>query len=374
MNRKHIYFLINSLEGWWAERVIVTLSRLFQKMGFNVTIFTLKDAKKYTIHEWVRYIPLSSTKHNIIMLLLIPISIWKLKNYISQWSFINGISFLELSNFVHIFSRKNAIISFRTSIGIFHGISGFIYKFFIKILYPKAKKIIVNSVENEYKFRKWLWIPKEKISTIYNPIDSEEINLLAEENIAPDIEKFCEWKTVFLTTGRLIKSKNHQKILSVFSQFKNTPNVLLIAGDWPLEKQLITYSENLWITQQVKFLWFQKNIFSLINRCDYFIYASSIEGFPNALIEAIALWKPIITSDFETGARECIFESYNDWNIKYPSVWKNGAILWIKSFEEDFVAFLPHINTLLSKYNYLSDRNIFINNNISKWIKIITNI
>ncbi len=58
------------------------------------------------------------------------------------------MSFLEISNFVHILARKNAIISLRVNLDYFKRAAGYVYLMIIKLLYKKAGKIVVNSYEN----------------------------------------------------------------------------------------------------------------------------------------------------------------------------------------------------------------------------------
>ena len=134
MNKKKIYFLVNSLEWWGAEKVITTLVDNLAKNKFDITIFTLKDVNFYDIPENIKYIPLSKTKSNLIMLLgfLSWYYVFKLKKYIKNYDF--WISFLELANFINILTKNQSTISFRTTFNVFdrYWIIWKVYKFFIK--------------------------------------------------------------------------------------------------------------------------------------------------------------------------------------------------------------------------------------------------
>lgn len=121
MLKKKIYFLINSLEWWGAERVITTLaSKMIDE--FYVTLITLKNSLFYDLPQWVHHVSLSNIKNNFLMFLLIPRYVVKLKKFLKKEQFFTGVSFLEIANFVHILTKKNAIISFRTSIAFFYWI------------------------------------------------------------------------------------------------------------------------------------------------------------------------------------------------------------------------------------------------------------
>ena len=341
MVRKKIYFLINSLEGGWAERTIVNISERLSKSN-DVTIITLKDVNFYDLPEKVTYMPLSHIKNNIWMVLLFPWYVHRFKKLLKKHTFDAGMSSLEVANFVNILANKNARIAFETSMWFFTGIIWFFYKTLIKILYPRAQKIKVNSEENKYDLAWYLLIGQERVSVIYNPINLEKIEQLKIEAISEELLQKIQWKKVFITVGRLIKSKFHSKIIYSFKKVYDEIDdgwVYFIVGDGSEKESLEQQVKNLWLQNNIIFLWAQKNVFKYLNIADYFVYASKIEWFPNVLGEAMACNLPIITSDFKTGAKECIFWEYNEnicKNINYPYYWANGALLNLERYEEDF--------------------------------------
>lgn len=179
MVRKKIYFLINSLEGGGAERVITNMAEKFSR-DMDVTIFTLKDVNFYTLPEHVQYKALSSVQNNICMIFMIPWYVYHFRSLLKNTDFSGGVSFLEIANFVHILSKKDAIISFRTNISLFTGLVGRLYIAGIRWLYPRARQIIVNSEENRFDLARYLHISLEKIVTVYNPIDEVKIHTQVE--------------------------------------------------------------------------------------------------------------------------------------------------------------------------------------------------
>ena len=73
------YFLINSLEWWWAERATVNLAKKYKNAWKEVYIITLKSSNFYEIPDGVEIIPLSKVKNNFLMFLLIPRYTFKFK-------------------------------------------------------------------------------------------------------------------------------------------------------------------------------------------------------------------------------------------------------------------------------------------------------
>lgn len=322
------YFLINSLEWWGAERVVIHFANAVIQQWQQAYIITLKDAKFYDIPRGIKHIALSSVHSNFLMFLLIPWYVYTFKKIQKKHALFHGTSFLEIANFVHILSTKNASISLRTHINFFTGPIGFIYKILIRRLYPKAGKIVVNSIENKEDIADYLSIPKHKIELTHNPIDKEKMTLEAKESVEKSILQKIQSKKIFITTGRLIASKHHEKIIQALATIGFKQDwVYLIVGDGPQKKFLQQLSEQHKLSNNILFLWAQKNIFKYLHLADCFLYASAVEWFPNVLAEAKEMKIPIITTDFKSGAREIIIGDYIKGNISYPYRGAYGIII-----------------------------------------------
>ena len=135
---------------------------------------------------------------------------------------------MEISNFIHILARREARISFRTHVNFFTGFFGWFQKLFIKILYPRAAKIIVNSRENRHDLAAYLGIPEQKIEVVYNTIDEEKIRSLSREALEDELQKKIKNKRVYTTVGRLIKEKHHEIIMEGLSHSGNKDWVWLV--------------------------------------------------------------------------------------------------------------------------------------------------
>jgi len=284
------------------------------------------------------------------MFLYIPFFIYKFKKILKEKNFYGWMSSLEIANFINILANKDAKIAFETSILFFTGITWFVYKFLIKSLYPQAKSIKVNSEENKYVLAKYLNIAEDKIKVIYNPIDKEKIEKIKHEDIPEDIKNIIKGKKVFITTWRLIISKHHDKIISSLKKIYDTIDknrTFLILSDWPQRGTLENQIKELWLQKNVFFLWLQKNVFKYLSISHWYLYASEVEWFPNAIIEAMACDLFIITSNFKTGAEECINGTYLKNNKRrYPYYGPNWALLDFKNYENDFIKVYKKIESI----------------------------
>jgi glycosyltransferase involved in cell wall biosynthesis len=60
------------------------------------------------------------------------------------------------------------------------------------------------------------------------------------------------------------------------------------------------------VAERVEFLGGKENPFPEMKKADLFVLPSRSEGFPNVLLEAMALGRPVLAADCETGPDEII--------------------------------------------------------------------
>ena len=175
---------------------------------------------------------------------------------------------------------------------------GRLYKWFEKKYFPKADKIICQSkVAAEFFGDK----SKEKIAIIPNPISADAI---------PPRYEGVRRKTV-VGVGRLDGQKNFKLLISAFSKLPErfSEYTLEIYGGGPDENKLQDYINQLGIQERAHLMGVKKNVMHYIADVALYVMSSNYEGFPNALVEAMATGIPVISTDFSTGvAREIIGE------------------------------------------------------------------
>lgn len=144
------------------------------------------------------------------------------------------------------------------------------------------------------------------------------------ENISPSVDLVQRLtkevakgdQKVFLNISRLIKSKGQIDLLKSFKIFlkKYPDNLLIIVGEGPLRKDLTETINELGLEKKVFLLGYREDVFELLAVADYFVFTSIFEGLPGALIEAIIAKKPCIASNIPEN-RECFPE---DGAIFFP--------------------------------------------------------
>ncbi|MGE0681055.1 MAG: glycosyltransferase [Candidatus Binatia bacterium] len=140
--------------------------------------------------------------------------------------------------------------------------------------------------------------PVDKIIVIPNGINDEFV-----ANGARDKERAAlglgPQDRVVGTLGRLAWKKGQEYFLVAAAEIiKEEPRVtFVLVGDGPLRAQLEEQARALGIAAHVKFLGQRLDSQTVISLFDIFVLPSVIEGMPNALLEAMALEKPVVVTN-----------------------------------------------------------------------------
>lgn len=181
-------------------------------------------------------------------------------------------------------------------------------RFLTRWLYNlKASQIVAvsNGVKddlvNHYK------IKKAKISIIYTPIDLEKIHQLGQYNPYDD-----EQPNRIVHVGSFTSQKDHRTLLEAFALvLKDMQAHLTLVGDGPLKSSILEDIKLHNLIKNVTLTGFVQNPFGYVYHSDLFVLSSKYEGFPNVLLEAMALHTPIVSTDCPSGPNEIIDDGVN---------------------------------------------------------------
>ncbi|MEG2268808.1 MAG: glycosyltransferase, partial [Acinetobacter sp.] len=138
---------------------------------------------------------------------------------------------------------------------------------------------------------------KSKFSTVQNFINHEEVILQSREyrEFKPD-----QANVNFVTVGRLSPEKNQARMVRAMKEVVSKfPNVhLYVIGDGPLFTNLDALISSLGLKANIHLLGYHRNPHALVTKCDYFLFSSTYEGQGLAVIEAMVLGKPIVTTKY----------------------------------------------------------------------------
>lgn len=124
-----------------------------------------------------------------------------------------------------------------------------------------------------------------------------------------------------LTLGRMMPQKRYDRLLRAFAQMGDDRARLTIVGDGPLRAELEGLATSLGIADRVRMPGFVEDVLPWLKDADLFVLSSDYEGFPAAVLEALACNLPVVTTDcFEAarallaGAERCAVVPRSDTN------------------------------------------------------------
>ncbi|CAM2855702.1 glycosyltransferase [Helicobacter burdigaliensis] len=335
-----LVILLYSLGAGGAERITsLLLEELCKDKDYKITLVLLEDILHYPLPQGIEKIILGQNKmqeSGIKKLLKIPLLAYKYSKIIKDST--HSLSLMNRPNYINILAsflaRKPKILiserSFPSEQYGYKNLNSKINRFLIKTLYPLAHKISTNSPQTLQDLQENFKIKKEKLTLLPNLFNLTKIEELSSKNTQEKeliLQKKKEGKFIFLSIGRLDSGKNHALLIDSFARLKNKDKAhLFIIGKGELKEALEEQIKNLDLKEHISLLGALKNPYAPLVEADCFVFGSNHEGFPNVLVESLALGVPVITTDC---APKMILECKEDF-LENSKISKCGITIPLK--------------------------------------------
>ena len=184
------------------------------------------------------------------------------------------------------------------------------YNSFSRFIDYPVDRIVANSVHlfitgskvAAKQLQSVLSLPDQKITSIYNGIpDRPGKEDVSETRSRLGLDRFEG--VIFGVVALLVPRKGHQvlleAILRISKQGNSNPNQfkILIEGHGPLQDELITFVNKNGLNEYIEFVGVEENIKDFMKLLDVLVLPSvAYEDFPNVILEAMALGKPVIST------------------------------------------------------------------------------
>ena len=142
-------------------------------------------------------------------------------------------------------------------------------------------------------------------------------------------------KNRFICSGRLSEVKDHWFMLEAFAAFRHKYGVgeLIIIGDGDLRAKLERHVASCGLGSVVRFLGFLKpeDLARQLRRANVYLLTSHFEGWPTALVEALACGRPSVVTDV-SGVRQMIWNGGNGFVVEKRDVGEFADCMYRATF------------------------------------------
>lgn len=305
---KHILFVIDSLNGGGAEKILFDIIQNLDKNIYKVDLMTIWNRGYYLNHlpGDVSYHSLVKNPVNkgftkyvhrffeISFRLLNSKVLHKLfvrKKYDVEVAFLEGAATKLVAG---ASCRKYAWVHIDMEANRWYEQ---FYKDFdeIRKTYYSFDKICHVSNSLLQVFEKKFGI-KDSCIVLYNPVDENNIINKSLEN--PEIILQHDALT-FVSVGRLERQKGYDRLVKIAAnlKLKRYNFHIYILGEGSQKKELQQQCLELEIENNVHFIGYYDNPYSIMKQADVFICSSRSEGFSTAVTEALVLGLPVVTTE-----------------------------------------------------------------------------
>ena len=306
-SRKRIQFLIPSLRGGGAERVITLLLKHLDRGRFQLSLVVVDmDGAVFRndIPADVQVIDFGVKRLRYALPKIIAL-IWRQRPDVvfvtlSHLNLALSICRFLLPNRVRYIARETNIVSDTLQVYSHPDIWAFLYRRFYH-LYDRL--VCQSSYMREDLVRRFDF-PLEKTVVINNPVDVEHIRKLATTPL--DYPDFPEGCICLVAAGRLSEQKGFDILIDALSLVDHPKINLYILGEGLLQDELKQLANSKGVANQIEFVGFQINPYAWFARADAFVLSSRYEGFPNVVLEALACGTPVIATPVLGGIREIL--------------------------------------------------------------------
>lgn len=293
----HITIFIGGLSGGGAERVACNLANDLARKDHRVTMLTMSETENtYGLKDSVLIYPLISKEER------------------SQKRFRNILRYFRLRRYIKKEACDLFLVMLPITMVLLFSLRGIIkapmiaaercdpasyskgMQFLLRKLAPRADAWVFQTADAmkwyEGRIKQGIVIP----------------NAINPAFLRPPY--MGEREKTIVGAGRLADQKNFPLLLEAFAAVADRVPAyqLVIYGKGPQEALLKAKAAELGLQDRVTFAGYVENMPEELEKAGIFVLSSNYEGMPNALMEAMALGLPVISTDCPCGGPKFLIE------------------------------------------------------------------
>lgn len=314
MNRRplHVLFLVESLAGGGAEKVLSDLIRGLDKNRFDVTVCTVVDCGPHRdeVKRHARYRTivggkglLYRLKYALVYRVLPARWIyrsWIAGDYDVEVAFTEGFPTRLLAASP---KKKAALVAWvHVDLETRPWTQGLVFRTLEeeRNAYARFQKVVCVSGTVRKAFERRFGAHPGSV-VLLNPVNREQV--LAMAAMKSDVPPRRRFR--FLSVGRLEKEKGFDRLLAAFGRlWRNACDAeLIILGEGPQRAALERQADDLGISSALQMPGYKENPYPWMSSADLFVCSSRCEGMSTVVTEALVLGIPVLAVEC-SGIRE----------------------------------------------------------------------
>lgn len=325
-----IAHIIPTLNAGGAEKLIYDSAQYYSELGYQVDVIVLRTTDSFFLHDLKK-------KINVIELgkgsVYNPFHIFKLKKYLINYDLIHLHLFPVLYFCVFaklLFGLKTLLVYTEHSTSNKRR-NNLFFQTIDRWVYSKLNFIGCISNGTRINLINHLGTVPVPIDTIHNGVDLH----VFKDSFLNQRRFFSENDFVLVQVSSFRIEKDQKTLIRSLKRLNDEIKLILV-GEGSLRKECESLVSELDLNNRVIFLGIRNDIPLILSESNVVILSSNIEGFGIAIVEGMAMGKPVIASNID---------GLNDVVKDYGLLFEKGNDLELAS----------HINKLYSNTLFYAD-------------------
>lgn len=297
-----LLFYIDSMQKGGANRVMANLTDYFANSGYDVVlvndILSGQGEPEYPVNPLVNRVILDVQGSSKAFSNLKRIA--KLRELIKAENPDSIVSFMGPPNIRMLLAsallKCRTVVSVRNDPTKEYGVS-WIKRMIANAVFLLADGCVFQTEGAALYFNRWV---RRKSKVIVNPVNESFFGV-----------KRSDTPRNIITVGRLYPQKNHKLLIDAFAKIADDfpEENLIIYGEGPLREEMEKQIADLQMVDRIFLPGSTSRVPEVISEAKLFVLSSDFEGMPNALMEAMAVGVPVISTDCPCGGPRSLVES-----------------------------------------------------------------
>jgi glycosyltransferase involved in cell wall biosynthesis len=312
IKKKRILFLLPSLNGGGAERVVLTLLQHLDRERFEPILVLMEEKGRYLgqVPEDIEMIDLQATQARYAIIKILRIVNQKRPDILfTTLAYLNLLIALFrplLPANTYFIARESNTVSVRNRREKYPRLFDWLYR----KVYNRFDAIVAQANYMKKDLVENYAIDADRIHVIYNPVDTKSVRGKAVAGRAA----FKEGKINLLAIGKLEYQKGYDLLLESMHYLDEAYHVTILGeGSW--RERLETEIKKRGLQERVMLAGFSANPYAWMQRADLLLLPSRYEGLPNVVLEAHAVGLPVVAYDSPGGTGEIVKEGFNGFLV-----------------------------------------------------------